>query len=84
MGQASLPVLRILPEQLIAHQVLENRVPQEFQALIVLFSHGGMGQGPLQQIPVPEPVPERFLQLHHFFMLSMYFTTSPTVFSFMI
>ena len=54
MGQGSFPFLRILPVKAVAHDILQHRIAQKLQPLVVLFPYGRVRQGAAKKAFVAE------------------------------
>ena len=65
MGQLTLLTVRVGGVELVAHDVLQHRVPQELQPLVVMLAHGGVRQRLPQQLRVLEMILQRVHQCLH-------------------
>ena len=64
--QLPLVAIRVTLVEDIRHDVLQHRVPQKFQALVILWPHRRMRQRPPEQRRILELIPQcRQKLLHH-------------------
>ena len=65
VGQLALLMLRVGSVKIIAHDILQHRVAQELQTLVVLLAHGGVRQGLTQKGRVLELILQSLHQILH-------------------
>ena len=65
MSQLTLLAVGVGGVELVAHDVLQHRVPQELQTLVVVLAHGGVRQRLAQKLRVLEVILQRVHQCLH-------------------